>query len=160
MAPAARTSPAWASPSPPSLAVSVRPTAARVAVAPLHSPAFRRYLVGQLPSVTCSWAQVVALSWVVVQIDPRALGWVVALQFLPSLVLGPWFGAVVDRHDRRLLLILAEVGLGLVAVGYTATAAAGTLSLAVDLPVGLGLGRDQRAGHPGAASAGSDAGSA
>ena len=51
----------------------------RTAVAPLRSPAFRRYLLGQLPSVTGSWVQVVAVSWVVVQSDPQALGWVVAL---------------------------------------------------------------------------------
>jgi MFS family permease len=108
--------------------MSVRSIGGGVAVAPLRSPGFRRYLVGQLPSVTCSWAQVVALSWAVVQIDPQSLGWVVALQFLPSLLLGPWFGAVVDRHDRRRLLILAEAGLGLVALSYAATAAAGTLS--------------------------------
>ena len=42
----------------------------RTAVAPLRSPAFRRYLMGQLPSVTCSWAQVVAVAWVVVQHRP------------------------------------------------------------------------------------------
>ena len=101
----------------------------RAAVAPLSSPAFRRYLAGQLPSVTCSWAQVVALSWVVVGLDRRALGWVVALQFLPSLVLGPWFGAVADRHDRRRLLMLAESGLGLVALAYALTSAAGVLTL-------------------------------
>jgi MFS family permease len=90
---------------------------------------FRRYLAGQLPSVTCSWAQVVALSWVVVELDPRALGWVVALQFLPSLVLGPWFGAVADRHDRRRLLMLAESGLGLVALAYTLASAVGVLTM-------------------------------
>jgi MFS family permease len=109
--------------------MSVRSIGGSVAVAPLRSPGFRRYLVGQLPSVTCSWAQVVALSWAVVQIDPQSLGWVVALQFLPSLLLGPWFGAVVDRHDRRRLLILAEAGLGLVALSYAVAAAAGTLSV-------------------------------
>ena len=101
----------------------------RAAVAPLRSTAFRRYLAGQLPSVTCSWAQVVALACVVVQIDPRALGWVVVAQFLPSLLLGPWFGALADRHDRRRLLILAEAGLGLIALAYTAAAAAGVLAL-------------------------------
>ena len=101
----------------------------RAAVAPLRFPAFRRYVAGQLPSVSCSWAQVVALAWVVVQIDPQSLGWVVACQFLPSLLLGPWFGAVVDRHDRRRALMLAEAGLGLVAVGYAAAAATGTLTL-------------------------------
>ena len=67
------------------------------AVAALRARAFRRYLIGQLPSVTCSWAQVVALSWVVARLDPSALGWVVALQFAPSLLLGPWFGALTDR---------------------------------------------------------------
>jgi len=101
----------------------------RAAMAPLRSTAFRRYLAGQLPSVTCSWAQVVALACVVVQIDPRALGWVVVAQFLPSLLLGPWFGALADRHDRRRLLILAEAGLGLIALAYSAAAAAGVLAL-------------------------------
>jgi MFS family permease len=89
----------------------------------------RRYLIGQLPSVTCSWAQVVALSWVVVERNPHALGWVTALQFLPSLVLGPWFGAVADRHDRRRLLMLAEAGLGLVALTYTVVSAIDALTL-------------------------------
>ena len=102
---------------------------ARTAVAPLTSPEFRRYIAGQLPSVTCSWAQVVALSWVVVRLDRQALGWVVALQFVPSLVLGPWFGAVADRHDRRRLLMLAEFGLGLVAAAYASAAAAGALTM-------------------------------
>jgi MFS family permease len=98
-------------------------------VTALRSRPLRRYLAGQLPSVTCSWAQVVALSWVVVQRDPRALGWVVALQFLPSLVLGPWFGALADRHDRRRLLMLAEAGLGLVAATYTLMSAIDRLTL-------------------------------
>lgn len=99
------------------------------AVAALRVPVFRRYLAGQLPSVTCSWAQVVALSWVVVQLDPGALGWVVALQYAPSLLLGPWFGALVDRYDRRRLLMLAEAGLGLIATAYAVLAYAGTLTM-------------------------------
>ena len=89
--------------------------AGRTAVAPLSSQPFRRYLLGQVPSLTGTWAQVVALSWRVVSLDRKALGWVIALQFLPSLVLGPWFGVVADRHDRRRLLMLAECVLGLVA---------------------------------------------
>lgn len=105
--------------------------AGRTAVAPLSSQPFRRYLLGQLPSLTGSWAQVVALSWRVESLDPKALGWVIALQFLPSLVLGPWFGVVADRHDRRRLLMLAEGGLGLVAVAYAVTSVAGVLTLPV-----------------------------
>lgn len=105
--------------------------AGRTAVAPLSSAPFRRYLLGQLPSLTGSWAQVVALSWWVVSLDPKALGWVVALQFLPSLVLGPWFGVVADRHNRRRLLMLAECGLGLVAAGYALASLTGVLTLPV-----------------------------
>jgi MFS family permease len=99
------------------------------AIAALRVPVFRRYPTGQLPSVACSWAQVVALSWVVVERDPHALGWLVALQFTPSLVLGPWFGAVADRYDRRRLLMLAEAGLGLVAICYAIASGAGALGL-------------------------------
>ncbi len=105
--------------------------AGRAAVAPLSSPPFRRYLLGQLPSLAGSWAQVVALSWQVESLDPKALGWVVALQFLPSLVLGPWFGVIADRHNRRRLLILAESGLGLVAAAYALASLAGALTLPV-----------------------------
>jgi MFS family permease len=105
--------------------------ATRTAVVPLSSPPFRRYLLGQLPSLTGSWAQVVALSWWVESLDPRALGWVIALQFLPSLVLGPWFGVVADRHDRRRLLMLAECGLGLVAAAYALASLTGVLTVPV-----------------------------
>jgi len=105
--------------------------ASRTALAPLSSPPFRRYLLGQLPSLTGSWAQVVALSWRVESLDPKALGWVVALQFLPSLVLGPWFGVVADRHDRRMILIFAECGLGLIAAAYALASVTGVLTLPV-----------------------------
>jgi MFS family permease len=105
--------------------------AGRTAVAPLRSAPFRRYLLGQLPSLTGSWAQVVALAWWVESRDPKALGWVVALQFLPSLVLGPWFGVVADRHNRRRLLLLAECGLGLVAAAYALASLTGALTLPI-----------------------------
>jgi MFS family permease len=100
-------------------------------MAPLRSAPFRRYLLGQLPSLTGSWAQVVALAWWVESRDPKALGWVIALQFLPSLVLGPWFGVVADRHNRRRLLMLAECGLGLVAAGYALASLTGALTLPI-----------------------------
>lgn len=105
------------------------PSTSNPALAALRVPAFRRYLIGQLPSVTGSWAQVVALSWVVVERDPHALGWVVALQFAPSLLLGQWFGVLVDRHDRKRMLIAAEAGLGGVGIAYAVASASGALDL-------------------------------
>ena len=109
-------------------------------LAALRSPGFRRYLIGQVPSVTGSWAQVVALSWTVVDHDPAALGWVVAAQFTPSLLLGPWFGAVTDRHDRKRILMVAEAGLGIVAAAYALASATGRLTLALIGGLALGWG--------------------
>ena len=109
-------------------------------LAALRSPGFRRYLIGQVPSVTGSWAQVVALSWTVVDNDPAALGWAVAAQFTPSLLLGPWFGAVTDRHDRKRILMVAEAGLGIVAAAYALASATGRLTLALIGGLALGWG--------------------
>lgn len=111
--------------------MTVAPAAMGNILAPLRSRAFRRYAAGQLPSITCSWAQVVALSAVVVALDPAALAWVVVLQFVPTLVLGPWCGALADRFDRRTVLMAAEAGLGIVATGYVVAAATDQLTLPV-----------------------------
>lgn len=111
--------------------MSEQPRTGHPTAAALRSPALRRYLAGQLPSVTCSWAQVVALAWLVVQQDPHALGLVIMLQFLPTLLIGPWFGALADRYDRRTVLMIAEAGLAAVAAGYALAAFTGTLTLPV-----------------------------
>ena len=89
----------------------------------------RLYLAGQLASVTFSFAQVVAVSVIAVGLGPSALGWVVAAQFLPSLLLGPYCGALADRYDRRMLLMRVEAGLGVVAIAYTFGAVSDRLGL-------------------------------
>ena len=97
-------------------------------LAPLRVGAFRRYLTGQLLSVSGSWVQVVALSSFVVQRDRQALGLVVTLQFLPMLA-APLFGAVADRVDRRQLVMAAEAGLCGVAIVYAALALLETITV-------------------------------
>lgn len=97
-------------------------------LATLRVGAFRRYLTGQLLSVSGSWVQVVALSSFVVQRDRQAIGLIVTLQFLPMLV-APLFGAVADRVDRRRLVMAAEAGLGVVAIVYAALTLLGTITV-------------------------------
>jgi hypothetical protein len=54
--------------------------------------------------------QSVAQLWLVYRLTSSgtALGVVTALQFAPVLVAGPWGGVVVDRWDKRNLLMATQ----------------------------------------------------
>ena len=85
----------------------------------------------------------VAQSWLVLQVtsDPTMLGLVVAFQFAPMLFLAPWAGVLADRYDRRRLLQITQVGMGLQALGLgiltIAGLATGPLVLGFALLLGL-----------------------
>lgn len=71
---------------------------------------FRIYIWGQAISQIGIWAQSVAVAWVVLQMtnSGTALGIVMALQFLPTLLFGPWMGVWVDRLPKRPLLMVSQ----------------------------------------------------
>src|SRR6185312_16553723 len=54
-----------------------------------------------------------------------------AALFLPYSVLGPFAGALLDRWDRRLVLITANLGRLLLVLGVAALLAAGTRNLPI-----------------------------
>lgn len=76
----------------------------------LRRKAFRWWFAGQVTSSSGVMTQAVALSWTVLQLTHSAvwLSAVTACSFAPSLVLGPWAGALVDRSDRRRLLLWTQ----------------------------------------------------
>jgi MFS family permease len=76
----------------------------------LRSRPFRRYFAGQVVSASGTFLQQTAIGWLVLQLTGSAtsLGLVLAAGGLPSLVLGPWGGAIADRVDLRKLLILTQ----------------------------------------------------
>ena len=76
----------------------------------LRDPNYRRFFTGQAVSVIGTWMQRVAQDWLVFTLTGSgvALGISTALQFGPMLVLGLWAGAVVDRVDRRRLIIATQ----------------------------------------------------
>jgi MFS family permease len=86
--------------------------------ASLHNPNYRRYFTGQSISLIGTWMQTVAQSWLVLQITGSAtdLGYVVALQTLPVLILGSYGGVVADRMDKRRLMIGLQSVMGLLAL--------------------------------------------
>ncbi|CAB4653845.1 unannotated protein [freshwater metagenome] len=71
---------------------------------------YRKFFVGQAFSLLGTWIQSVAIAWLVLEITGSAasIGLAVALQFLPVLVFGPYGGVLVDRTDKRKLLIKTQ----------------------------------------------------
>ena len=67
---------------------------------------FRIYTIGQLTSLTGTWMQSVALSWLVYSISgsAAALGTVALASGLPMIFLTYFGGVIADRYDRRTIL--------------------------------------------------------
>ena len=80
-------------------------------------PNFRLYFTGQVISVSGSWMQRVAQSWLVLEMtgSGSAVGAVTAFQFLPLLVLAPFGGLIADRMDKRRVLYITQTLAGITA---------------------------------------------
>lgn len=74
-------------------------------------PNFRLYFIGQVISLSGSWMQIVAQGWLVFHLtkDEFWLGLVACASGLPSLVLSPIAGVMIDRLPRRQVLIFSQV---------------------------------------------------
>lgn len=74
---------------------------------------FRLLWSGALVSNIGTWLQAVAQGWLVLQLTDSAflLGLVTAVGSLPVMTLSLYGGVLADRMDRRLLLLVAQIGL-------------------------------------------------
>jgi MFS family permease len=71
---------------------------------------FQLYFAGQLISVAGTWMQVVAQAWLVYELSHSELmlGLVGFAAAIPSLLISPWGGVVVDRVNKRNLLVVTQ----------------------------------------------------
>lgn len=90
---------------------------------------FRLFFVGQLTSLTGTWMQTVAQSWLVLKLtnSPLMLGLVTFANYLPILLVALFAGVVVDHVDRRRLIIVAQVLMMLSALVLAALTWTGTV---------------------------------
>jgi Transmembrane secretion effector len=90
-------------------------------------PSAALYFAGQVASASGTFLQTTAIGWLVLQLtgSASALGLVLAAGGLPSLLLGPWGGSIIDRVDLRKLLIGTQTVFGLLAAGLWIVAATG-----------------------------------
>jgi len=77
----------------------------------LKSRNFKLFFYGQSISLIGTWMQKTAVSWLVYQLTGSALllGVVGFVSLIPSLVLSPYAGSLVDRHDRYRILVITQV---------------------------------------------------
>jgi MFS family permease len=113
---------------------------------------FRYYFIGQSISLCGTAMQTLALSWLVLQLsgnDGFAVGTVVALQFLPTLLFGAWGGVIADRFDKRMVLVCSQsfqaVIAGLLAVLTISGMVEMWMVYAITLVFGFGLAFDNPA---------------
>lgn len=78
---------------------------------------YRLFWFGQLISVTGTWMQSLAQSWLVLTLTPSAflLGLVSVFQFAPVLAIGLFAGVIVDRVRKRNLLVVTQALSGVLA---------------------------------------------
>ncbi len=96
-----------------------------------HSRNFRLFFAGQAVSVTGTWVQYVASSWLVLRLTGSgvALGVVTALSFAPVLLFGAWAGVLADRYDKRRILLGTQAAFGVLALGLWAIVGTGVVEL-------------------------------
>lgn len=72
---------------------------------------YRRWFASQIFSASGSATQLVGMAWLVTQATGSgvALAGISFAIYLPVLLLGPFVGVLVDRFDRRRLLVLTQV---------------------------------------------------
>ncbi len=103
---------------------------------------YRLYFVSQIISFSGTWMQAIALAWLVLQLtgSGTALGTVMAMQFLPTLLLAPIGGMLADRFDKRRLIIGTQSIAGLLALTLGAVTLTGVVELWMVYALAAGFG--------------------
>ena len=80
---------------------------------------FRLLFIGQAISQLGDWFNSVAVFALLLDLtgSATAVAWMMIMQFLPMAVVGPVAGVVVDRVDRRRLMIATDIIRGVLVLG-------------------------------------------
>ncbi|WP_413726131.1 MFS transporter [Sodalis sp. RH16] len=116
----------------------------RSAGSALRHPNYRRFFGGQLLSVIGNWIHTIALGWLIWRLgvaSPVMLGLLAFCSQGPILIFGLFTGVIVDRCDRRKLVLATQIGLT-VLVSMLAILTLNhwiTARIAIFIALGLGL---------------------
>lgn len=98
-------------------------------------PAFRMLMIGTLVSNTAFWMYQVAVGWLALQMtdSPFFVGMAGFAGGIPLLLVSLPAGVIIDRFDRRTVLMIAQVGVMLVAMLFAFLVATDAISRATML---------------------------
>jgi DHA3 family macrolide efflux protein-like MFS transporter len=87
----------------------------------LQKPALRFILVANVVSMLGSGMNTAAVAWYVLQAthSPIALGMFVVIQTIPAMLMLPFTGVIIDRGDRRRLVMMLDAGRAIVIVAVS-----------------------------------------
>lgn len=104
---------------------------------------YRLFAAGQITKLIGVWMQFIAQDWLVLELSgdsAYALGMVTALQFAPIVLLTLYGGKLADRHDKRRMLMVANVIFSLLAIGLGVLVVTDTVTLAAVFAFAVLLG--------------------
>ncbi|WP_232493614.1 MFS transporter [Novosphingobium kaempferiae] len=114
------------------------------AFSPFRYPVFRAIWTANLFSNLGGTLQGVGAAWLMTELTPshQLVALVQASATVPIMLFGVFAGAIADNYDRRLVMLVAQVGMLVVSAALAALAYAGMLTpfllLAFTLSVGIG----------------------
>jgi MFS family permease len=103
---------------------------------------FRLYFTGQIISMIGTWLQMVAQGWLVYDMTHSAFwtGATAAASSLPTLFLSLFGGVIVDRYDRKIILLWSQAASMLLAFVLGTFTLAGTVTVSIILVLAFLLG--------------------
>lgn len=106
----------------------------------LHN--YRLYVLAQFIANTAGWMQRIAVDWLVLEITGSValVGLTIALQFLPTLLLGAWAGVIADRFPKRTVLLFCQSLVGVLSLVLAIVALSGDAELWAVYALVLGIG--------------------
>jgi MFS family permease len=111
---------------------------------------FRRYVAGQSLSLIGTWVETVAQGLLVLQLTHSGLllGLTTAARYAPILMLSPYAGLLIDRFNKRRVLLVTQVGLGVVSLLLGFAVLSGQVRLWQVVVLALAFGTFSAADNP------------
>jgi MFS family permease len=104
---------------------------------------YRLFASGQVVSLTGTWMQRVAQDWLVLNLSHNsgtAVGITTGLQFAPVLLFGLYGGVIADRYNKRRVLVMTQIAMGVLALALGLLDLSGAAQLWHVYALAFGLG--------------------